>query len=72
MDVMMDALDLNGNSLDSMKDAMESLDMMEAWSDFENTICTMYEDAHRERMLDVLASTAKGIMDNDNEQKANS
>ena len=72
MDVVMDALDLNGNSLDSMRDAMDALDMMGAWSDFENTLCTIYEDAHNERMLDVLASTAKGIVDNDNEQKANS
>ena len=71
-DVVMDALDLNDSSYDAMMDAMESLDMVDAWSDFENTLCTIYEDAHRERMLDVLASTAKGIVDNDNEQKANS
>lgn len=69
-DVVMDALDLNG-CYDAMTDVMESLDMMDAWYDFENRLCTIYEDAHNERMLDVLASTAKGIVDNDNEQKTN-
>lgn len=69
MDVVMESLNLCGHSLDAMRDAMEALDMVGAWSDFENTLCTIYEDAHQERMLDVLASTAKGIVDNDNEQK---
>lgn len=70
-DVVMDALDLCDHSFDAMDDAMSALDMVDAWSDYQSTLCTIYEDAHRERMLDVLASTAKGIVDNDNEQKAN-
>ena len=69
-DAVMDALELSGDALDVMRDQVTALDMEDSFQALQEQICSTYEDSHNERMLSRLVEIARGIVDNDNEQKA--
>jgi hypothetical protein len=63
-------LELNDSSYDALEDFAQAIDMEDSLESLKEQICDTYEESYSDGMMSRLVKIAKGIVDNDNEQKA--